>query len=444
MKKSIFNSIGLCALLILCGQLSFAKGVEKSKTFTETVDVPAIPSLITSTYSSDVEVKTWDKQKIAIKATLLIEARDAETVDHFLEKVEFELGVRGSQVTLSKPFNFSKKTKNFEISTDLFPMTKVAMEFDDGEVIKVFRYKISYQILVPENTIMKMKNYYGELSIADVKGDCDFQLYSCDFYGVDLKNIKMNSKYGDAIISSVADASFTLYEANLDLPNANSLDINTKYSKIKIGSFTDMKLIGYEDKLTLGKGNSLRGELKYASLVASELNSLRLSTYEIDAEIAKAGTVSLVSSKYSSYNIAMADDVGLAGSYEDKVNLGTCTNLEAVGKYTKLKVGSVSNSVILDGYENNLSVLKIDNDFEEIRITGKYLNIDLGFSAKSSFEFNGDIQYPNLSFDKARYKVVEQNKKGSRTQVKLYRGKTAGGDDASKVTVKGYEIKMKL
>lgn len=88
LRRTPFSTLALILCLISTG---WGYGQKETKTFNETFSVSKDAVLTVDTSHTDIEFETWDKDQVAIAATIEIEGATAEEAEDYLERENFEI-----------------------------------------------------------------------------------------------------------------------------------------------------------------------------------------------------------------------------------------------------------------------------------------------------------------------------------------------------------------
>ena len=95
------------------------------------------------------------------------------------------------------------------------------------------------------------------------------------------------------------------------------------------------------------------------------------------------GNAALINSKYGSVSVKKVATFQLSERYETDFTIDEVQHLKAQkDKYGSFKIGVLTHTFILTGYESNVDVSTIGNTLKEIKIDSKYDNMHFGKSIK--------------------------------------------------------------
>lgn len=91
MNKSRQTLVKTLALILCLISMGLGYGQKETKTFNETFSVSKDAVLNIDTSHTDIEFETWDKDEVAIEATIELEGATVEEIQRYFEKESFEI-----------------------------------------------------------------------------------------------------------------------------------------------------------------------------------------------------------------------------------------------------------------------------------------------------------------------------------------------------------------
>ncbi len=328
MKKQLYKQVPLflLAVILLTSQVN---AQEVSKEYHKEYNTDASTTLEISNKYGDVVIESWNNNQIVIDVKVTVEVPGRDRAERLLGmiNVEFSEGqdVIEAKTVIDNSFNFSGWGGNK-------------------------RFRIDYNVKMPENTDLALSNRYGNTDIDNLSG-----------------LVTLDIKYGDLAVERLTRGNekplnaITLAYGKGIIEEAGWLEINARYS------------------------GSLEIPVSQALLIDSRYSKLRIGE-----------TSSVVSeSKYDNYKI-------------EEIN-----NLVMVSGYTTADIGTLTKKLDFEGSYASFNVDNIPSGFESLDVNTKYMGVKLGIAESASYELDGQASYGNIKIDKDKFKyqrnIVQNN-----------------------------------
>jgi hypothetical protein len=218
---------------------------EKRKTFEKTYKVNSADILNIDNRYGRVHVNTWNKNEIKVKVDMIARAGSDNKATDMLSRMKVEESKDGNTIF-------------------------VKTVYEPSRVSGPSSSEINYTIYMPEANAITVKNIYGDVYLAALKGKADIIMkygnLKCDRLSNPNNNLKLT--YGSGSCSYINGG--TLQSAYFDLNVAEAKDLRgfSKYSELTIGKL----------------GEELNMDMKYGSFrvnnISNNVRSIKLaSTY---------------------------------------------------------------------------------------------------------------------------------------------------------------------
>lgn len=319
------------------------------------------------------------------------------------------------------------------------------IRFKNGKKVRdIEDLKVRMELEIPSMKELALKSKYEMVEVLD-QLDCDLRLeiYSGRFSVPDLnKNLHLDMKYTKGRIGDIQDGKFDIYDCDIEVGNAGIVRVESKYSGIIIGDTEQLKLETYDDKIRAGQvASNFAVEDKYSDFVIKGFKQGRMDIYDSDFKVQKAEDL-LVKSKYSSFEFDELKSLSFELSYDDKVTVNNLGRLVTSSKYTEYTLYTLGTDMQINGYNDKITVGKIEGPLEDCSIEGKYLKIRLPISGSFPYQIDMKAKYTKLRYPEDRFDIVKYIEKNSELQIV---GKTKDATDQSpKVTIDTYDGKIEL
>lgn len=223
---------------------------EKSKSISKSFNVNSDATLEVYNKYGDINVTSWDQNRIEIDVNITVKGSDLDDVEERLEKINVEFDGSSSLVTArtrigaKNNWSFWKKSKNIS-------------------------YKINYTVKMPVTNNVKLNNDYGRIMLDEIEGDADI---SCDYGKIEIGDLKGdNSNISldyckSSSIESMKDGDISVDYSGLTIDKAKDVDLSTDYSSITIKEVDDLVFSADYGSVTVDNAVSARGSSDYTGM----------------------------------------------------------------------------------------------------------------------------------------------------------------------------------
>jgi len=357
MMKKLHN---IAIILLLTPFLLSANGIidkykyEKSKSLKKEYTVNADALLKINNRYGNVDVASWDGNKIVIEVKITVSGNNEDKVIKRLEMINVEF--EGSRSLVSAKTIIEKKSSTWSWSW--------------GNKSNV-NYQINYKVKVPITNSVNLMNDYGSIYLNEIKGDANI---NCD--------------YGKIIIG---DLHSNTNKINIDYCSASTISkmnggsINADYSKFTVESAGNIGLNADYTTSVFENVKSLDYNCDYGSLKVNRASAVVGNGDYLTTRLGSISKKVAITSDYGSIRIEELQDgfdsVGINGDYCGikigtpntpfnfvlKLSYGSFKRDE--GKFDFIKQIVKSSSKYYEGYykdQNSGGTIKIDSDYGSV------------------------------------------------------------------------------
>lgn len=275
-------------------------------------------------------------------------------------------------------------------------------------------YEKSYNL--NENSFFKIANKYGKVHIENTNAD---KLEILVTINVETKNkekadnvfdkIKINfDQSGDVItaeteiLKEIKVKKFSI-DYNIKMPEDLKIDLSNKYGSIFINKLTSKSTINCKyghlkinELITSDLENLATVNIKYSTGTIHKCDYLKLDVKYSEMNVEESRGL-YVNSGYSKNEFEKAYVMKVVSKYDPDFEIGEVTKLELDGKYSGYEIGKLMNSIKADISYSNLELDNLQNKFENVTITSKYGNVEIGTDEGASYTFDGEVEYGSIS-----------------------------------------------
>ncbi|MBD1398258.1 hypothetical protein H9Q13_13895 [Pontibacter sp. JH31] len=211
-----------------CTAEATAYDSEKRKTFEKTYKVNKSDVLNVENKFGRVHVNTWDRNEIQVKVEIISRASSEKNAQELLDKISIA----------------DKRSEN-----TVFVRTEMESIKNHGGTRS---FEINYTISMPDENALTVKNSFGDVYLAALKGKVDVNVKYGSLKSDRLSNASnsVSIAYGSGRCGYINGGQVHIAYSDLNMESTNGLKGSSKFSDFKIGSLAE----------------SLDLELKYGSL----------------------------------------------------------------------------------------------------------------------------------------------------------------------------------
>lgn len=432
-KRHLLYSSLIISLLILSTTFAFGQGKNINKTYKWNYNVNSDVRLKFDNYDCDLVIHVWDKDEIEYHMELEVELRSERDKD-FLSDFMDDFNHESSPARTEIGSRFWKNRVNI--------MGRKTMTLQDRKKIDYKKFAIRAELWIPRDCNLELLSKYSVINIDDINGHLSLNLYNDKVYADKLvSNCDITAKYSKIEFAEMKDIEADFYNTDLTAGNIGNMTISSRYSEIIAGDAGIINIESYDDDFKFDNTSDISYKAKYSNLIAGITGNLDTDTYEGKVNTQKSNDVS-IKSKYTKYDIGEAQNVSIISSYEDDlISAGIKSLSITASKYGTYKIAEISNSLILDtGYSDKFFIDKISDNFKELKMNGKYLNLSLGIPSSMDCRLKANIKYPKLEYDESAFKTKIKIKEGSNLELESVKGTEK--EEMTELILSGYEFKL--
>jgi hypothetical protein len=299
-KKSAMQWLFLLGIVISSNAV-FAKDYTKEIIRNFTVNSDA--KFVVDNSRGNINITTWDKNTVKIEVEIIVKAKDAAQAEDFFKQIKIDFEKNAGYVKA-----MTTKEKEEESWKDwIWGSTKN------------LNWNVHYKITIPKTNTLSASNKFGDLYVANVKGDASVNVKYGNYKLSNFNNLRCDLAYGEGSISEVENLTIDIKYGDIKLRNAKNIDITSKYSEINIDE-------------------------------ASEIRS---------------------NSKYDDFQIGKVTDFNSTGRYDD-FEIGKVGTINAVGKNSDFKIESILKSGDFNVEYGEVIIDNLSESVEKLKLIGQY------------------------------------------------------------------------
>ena len=280
-------------IFLSLGTLSAQKESE-TRNFIKTVPVGKETTLEVSNKYGKVEITTWNKDSVFIRAEVKAYAKDASKLGKMFDGITVNISDAKYIVRAQTEF-----TSNLNTLFESFKgMTSKIISYDS-------RVEINYYIDIPEYLNLNIDNKYGDVYMEDNTGE-----------------LRLNISNGSLRANSVGkNSSLTMVFCDAKINSMASGNINASFSEISLGTTEDLTINSISSKYDIKKAGIIRGDSKRDKFFIEYIETLNGNSYFTDYKISNVKKEMNLTAKYGSITAELIEkafeSIAINSSYSD-------------------------------------------------------------------------------------------------------------------------------
>jgi len=245
----------IIAIFMVLPMLSMANPIkkkwdhEKSKTIKKEFDVNADALLNIKNKYGNVDVISWDQNRIEIEVTITVSGNNESKVIERLSKIN--VNFEGSRSVVSAKTSIENNSKSW---------------YSSGNKMN---YEINYKVKVPVTNSVDLNNDYGTISLNEIKGRAEI---NCDYGKILIGNLyhednSINIDYtSDSEIELMNGGSINADYSKFTIVKAKKIDLNADYTDSVFENIEELNFVCDYGKIEVGSANIVDGHGDYLTM----------------------------------------------------------------------------------------------------------------------------------------------------------------------------------
>lgn len=241
--KSIYKITFLFLLFPLITSANIDdKKQEKSRKINREYKVNADAKVAINNRYGDLNITTWDKNRVEIEVTITVKGDDLDRVEDRLESIDVEFEASSNFVSAKTIFEKEQKSWSF------------------WKKSRNLSYKINYKVKMPKTNAVDLDNDYGSIYLGDLSGHADI---NCDYGKITVGELSANNNNINLD-----------YCSNSNVDYMKSGNVNVDYSKITVDETENAKVNADYSTVKFGKTENIDFNIDYGSISIDEAVSV--------------------------------------------------------------------------------------------------------------------------------------------------------------------------
>jgi len=282
----------------------FTKVIEKEHTIGQAGELD-----IESKYGN-INVTTWNKESVAVKAVITVKAKSESDANELLEYINIEFQ-EGSNYLKCLTINSFQENYTWK---DYLPW--------NISNYKTLEYSIEYTVQMPHSADLNIENKHGNIGLADLGGSADIEQKYGNLSAKDIKgNLKLYLKHGNGTVGSVADLRGELGYSNFTLNKANVVNLESKHSNVEIKEAITLQLESRYDNFEIGTIEEINIDCRYSDYDIEKVSRLTIIASYSDIVLQHLDESVQAELKYGDFDVrdlkSYFKDISIISSYTD-------------------------------------------------------------------------------------------------------------------------------
>jgi len=329
----------------------------KDKKISKTFEVSANDLLKIDNSYGNINVTTWNENRVQIDVVVKVNGNDEEKVREKLNEISIKMSQSGEGVQ-AKTY-FEKESRSWW-----------DMLFGESNSLNM---EVNYTIKAPINNNVHLINDYGNIYLDKLKGNAKI---NCDYGSINIgellgENNYINIDYSrNSHIGTLKNAVINADYSEIEVEDARYVDLNADYSKSKFRKVENLKFNCDYGSLKVDKVKKIEGNGDYLNTEIGQVHqsldlSLDYGNVEIEKIVKGAGSIK-IDSDYAGVKVGYAEDQ--AFSFNIDATYGSVNGLEG---FNIQKQRQESNQKSYSGYylnSSNSSSIDIKSNYAKISL----------------------------------------------------------------------------
>lgn len=264
----------------------------KSKEISQEISVAKSAEIFIDNTSRNLQIKTWDQPKVKVVTTVYFEGEGKLSDEEWFEKMNLSLKTVGNMVRVKSG---TISGGSYTINGNTFGWSgnpAVAVFNDKGENIgSKSNVKRVVTIYLPSSAKLDVDTKYADLQITGNAGTTTISITNGNVEAESFTKLFLRSKYSNVNIENAGVAEIEFMNGRFSARSIADADLDTKYATVEIGSTKKAVFRSTNDEYEIDEADELRGRKNYGNLRVTQLNgSLEMDGTNADVKIRNVGS----------------------------------------------------------------------------------------------------------------------------------------------------------
>lgn len=355
--KRLFNTVVIIMLfpaLVMAGGDKLKGKYTKEKTLKKEYTVNADARVSIDNTYGNVDVTTWDENRVVIEVLIRTNGNNEEKVQKKLDDIDVDFSGSASAVSAETMFNGKKNSWNWWGGKN----NNVSME-------------INYTVKMPVTNSVDLSNDYGAINLNRLEGRANI---SCDYGQLNIGELMADNNDLDfdytknSTIAYMKTGSISADYSAFTLERTEAIDLSADYTKSDIQQANTVIYSCDYGKLSIGQASKIEGEGDYIPLRIGTLNgdlvvNADYGSIHVDRVSSSGGDIN-IDSDYAGIKIGF--DSGYSFDFDLDLRYASLKGEEEVKVMHSNKENSRRSYRGYHGQQNSGNTIVIDSEYGSV------------------------------------------------------------------------------
>jgi hypothetical protein len=257
-------------MLLTAAVLAGKQDVKIEKNYNEVFLFKQNDRIEISNKYGEVIIRTWYKDSVRIKIRTVAVGKSQEVVNREMRRVDLEIRKIGSVV--SGVTNFDRGR------TGIFGDLISQVEDYSKSVVGGSKITVDYEVWIPEDANISIDNKFGNIYLADLKGEAEVNLSHGDLRANRIDHqLELFHSFGKNSFDFINEGNLVLRGADTRINKAKKLDFESSSSEINLGEVNYLDIDSRNDKFNIDEAREVVGKGSFTDLnLEYVIDNLRL------------------------------------------------------------------------------------------------------------------------------------------------------------------------
>ena len=199
----------------------------------------------------NLNITTWDKNRVEIEVTITVKGDDFENVEDKLASIDVDFESSLGLVFAKTRFEKEQKSWSFWKRNDNIS------------------YQINYKVKMPKTNAVDLDNDYGNIYVDNLLGKADIKcaygkIYVGELFG---NNNNINLDYcSSSTIDFIKSGNINVDYSKITVEDSENLKVNADYSTLKFGKIGRLNFNADYGSITIDEATNVNGNADYVSM----------------------------------------------------------------------------------------------------------------------------------------------------------------------------------
>ena len=321
--RRAFN-LTLSLILLLGTTLSAATDKQP---FTQSIKkefaLPASGSFNLENQYGDVDIQTWDRERLRLEVVIRVEARSETAARKLFDRIDIQIQHSPNEVS-----------------------ARTILDGGWNRFTDKVDFRIDYRVWMPEGAELKLSNRYGNTSIGSLARTAEIDVRYGDLALESVgERLELDLSYGKAQLERVKDAEVAMKYADLTVAQARDIRLESSYSKARFREVASVRTNSRYDQFTIGAVRDFRFEGRYGTVKIERAENVDVYSKYTQVEVGQVANRAELDMHYGGAQLERIEKgfskvrlVGRYANYRVAVDEDASFRLDGEGEYANLRV----------------------------------------------------------------------------------------------------------